>query len=84
MTSKTNNIEIDTQQLINKMSELEQLANGDVARMIELLLLENHIFKLNQSSGMLRRRKLDFSEFPRFLKLTDLSADEISSGKNKN
>lgn len=82
MTSKTNNIEIDTQQLINKMSELEQLANGDVARMIELLLLENHTLKLNQSSGMLRRRKLDLSEFPRFLKLTDLSEDDISSEKN--
>lgn len=83
MPSKTNNIEIDTQELVSKLTELEKLAGGDVSRILELLLLENHVLRQNQSSGMLRRRKLDFSTFPRFLKLTNTNVEEINNASTE-
>lgn len=70
------NIEIDTADLTQKLLKFEELAHGDPARIIELLLLENHVLAQNQSGGYIRQRPLDFSEFPRFLALTNLDVAE--------
>ena len=68
--TENNRYEIDLATLINKLNDLHDQANGDLARVIELLLLENHNLSLGQSSGFGRGVEYDFSEIPRFLELT--------------
>lgn len=65
------NIEVDTSSLLETLHGFQELADNDPARVIELLLLENHVLAQNQSDGFIRRRRLDFSTFPRFLQLTE-------------
>lgn len=67
-----NNIEVDTSSLLETLHRFQELADNDPARVIELLLLENHVLSQNQSDGFIRRRRLDFSTFPRFIELTEM------------
>ncbi len=45
---------IDTSDLIRTLKDTETRADGDLARLIELLLLENHALSLGQSAGFRR------------------------------
>lgn len=74
-----NNIEVDTSQLIKTLHRFQELGDNDTARVIELLLLENHILSQNQSDGFIRRRRLDFSTFPRFIELTEIDDKQEQS-----
>lgn len=65
-----NRCKVDLATLINKLNDLHDQANGDLARVVELLLLENHVLSLGQSSGFGRGVEYDFSEIPRFLEIT--------------
>lgn len=56
-----------------------KLADNDPARVIELLLLENHILSQNQSDGFMRRRQLVFSSFPRFIELSQIDENQEQS-----
>lgn len=69
-------LEIEVSALIAKFDELQVKADNDLARLIELLLLENHILRLGQSTGFGRGANVDFGNFPRFLALVDPSVDE--------
>lgn len=71
MAKTANRIIIDPDDLIVKLNQLETQCDGDLARMIEMLLLENHMLARQQSRGLLRGLQFEFSQFPRFLKLTD-------------
>jgi hypothetical protein len=71
MTNNPNEVSIDPNDLIAKLNDLDGQCADDLAHMIEILLLENHVLSLQQSKGMLRGVKLDFSQFPRFLELQD-------------
>jgi len=71
MTNNPNKVSIDPNDLIAKLNDLDGQCAGDLAHMIEILLLENHVLALQQSTGMLRGAKLDFNQFPRFLELQD-------------
>lgn len=73
------NIEVDTSDLIKTLHKFKELAGDDPARVIELLLLENHVLSQNQSDGFIRRRRLDFSSFPRFIQLTDMNEKQEQS-----
>lgn len=74
-----NNIEVDTSELIETLQKFKTLAEDDTARVIELLLLENHILSQNQSDGFIRRRRLDFTTFPRFIELTEIDDKQEQS-----
>lgn len=74
-----NNIEVDTSDLIETLHKFKTLAEDDTARVIELLLLENHILSQNQSDGFIRRRRLDFTTFPRFIELTEIDDKQEQS-----
>ena len=65
--TESSTYEIDLSKLIGKLNDLQSKAGGDLARVIELLLLENHLLSMGQSSGLDRGRKWDFSQVPRFL-----------------
>ncbi|WP_136661793.1 hypothetical protein [Nitratireductor sp. XY-223] len=69
--SETSRYEIDLSKLVGKLNDLQSKADGDIARVIELLLLENHLLSIGQSSGFERGRKWDFSQVPRFLKMEE-------------
>lgn len=71
--AKTAYIEIDPTHLVGKLRELETQTDGDLARVIELLLLENHVLRQHESAGFIRSANYGFSEYPRFLKLDDAS-----------
>lgn len=71
--AKTAYIEIDPAHLVGKLRELEAETEGDLARIIELLLLENHVLRQHQSAGFIRSANYGFSEYPRFLELDDES-----------
>jgi len=66
---------IDPNELIEKLNQVQKEADGDLARMIELLLLENHVLQLGQSSGFRRGTHYGFSKFPRFLQLNAPTED---------
>lgn len=68
-------VTIDKNELIAKLNEVSARSDGDIARLIELLLLENHMLALGQSNGLRRGVEFEFSSFPRFLKL--LEEDDI-------
>lgn len=74
-----NNIEVDTSELIETLQKFKTLAEDDTARVIELLLFENHILSQNQSDGFIRRRRLDFTTFPRFIELTEIDDKQEQS-----
>ena len=76
-------IEIDPNVLVTKLNKTTEQANGDLARVIELLLLENHVLELDQSCGFRRSAHLGFSEYPRFLKIDEPSNDELSQEGEK-
>lgn len=72
MTAKTAQLkplEIDPDALIEKLSTIQSQADGDLARVIELLLLENHVLAIDQSKGLRRGGNFEFSQFPRFLEI---------------
>lgn len=73
-----NNIEIEVSSLVARFDKLQIKADHDLARLIELLLLENHVLTLGQSHGFARGANLDFSKFPRFLARTDPEPEEDS------
>lgn len=64
-------ISINPEDLVAKLHEVESSAHGDIARVIELLLVENHVLKGQQSSGLLRGVSVRYHDFPRFLKFED-------------
>jgi len=74
--TETNRNEIDLSTLVAKLNELQKQAEGDLARVIELLLLENHILSLGQSHGFNRGVAWDLSEIPRFLEMSDTGSAE--------
>ncbi len=67
---------IDTSDLIGTLKDIETQSDGDLARLIELLLLENHVLSLGQSTGFRRGVNFDFSAFPRFLQIVDRKQPE--------
>jgi len=71
-------IEIDPTHLVGRLRELETETEGDLARIIELLLLENHVLRQHQSVGFTRNAHYGFFDFPRFLRLDDEAADDDS------
>ena len=54
--------------LLANFNRLEEQCQGDPARLVELLLLENHVLRLGQSGGFRRGMSMNFEAFPRFLK----------------
>ena len=70
------NLEIEISALIGKFDDLQNKADNDLARLVELLLLENHVLTLGQSQGFGRGANVDFENFPRFLALTEPSMEE--------
>ena len=67
-------------ELVSKLMGIKAQCDGDVARVIELLLLENHVLSLDQSSGFRRGITMDFSGFPRFLKLEEVDVPVTAEG----
>jgi len=74
VTSKP--IEIDHNALLSKMDKVTSDAEGDIARLIELLLLENYLLKECTSAGFHRGVTPDLSTYPRFVTLVDDSDDQ--------
>lgn len=70
------NLEIEISALIGKFDELQNKADNDLARLVELLLLENHVLTLGQSTGFGRGAYVDFENFPRFLALVEPNVEE--------
>lgn len=73
-------IVIDPSDLIAKLNDFEAQVEGDLARVLELLLLENHVLQLGQSTGFRRGSRFGFSDYPRFLQLSETS-DEVVKGE---
>ena len=71
-------IAIDTAELVEKLRQVEALSDGELARVIELLLLENHVLMQHQSIGFRRGIPYQFSEFPRFLNLNNDPDDKTA------
>lgn len=71
---------IDTCDLMRTLKDTETRADGDLARVIELLLLENHVLSLGQSAGFRRGIDMTFSDFPRFLQIVDAEVHETDEG----
>ena len=67
-------------ELVSKLMRIKAQCGGDVARVIELLLLENHVLSLDQSAGFVRGITMDFSDFPRFLKLEEADVPVTEEG----
>lgn len=63
---------------MEKLRHLEGEADGDLARVIEILLLENHVLMQHQSVGFRRRVDYEFSGFPRFLHLEEEHARDTA------
>ena len=71
---------IDTSDLMRALKVIETRADGDLARVIELLLLENHVLSLGQSAGYRRGIDMNFSDFPRFLQIVDADVHQTDEG----
>lgn len=71
---------INQPDLIAKLEEAKGKSDGDLARVIELLLLENHVLSLDQSTGFRRGIDMDFSDFPRFVRIEDSDAPTTEEG----
>ena len=59
------------------------MSDGDLARVIELLLLENHVLMQHQSVGFRRGVPYEFSEFPRFLHFEDEASPASQSDEDQ-
>ena len=70
MKDDTTTISINQNDLVARLSDVDKQAGGDLARMIELLLIENHILRLQQSSGFRRGVPVRYETFPRFLEFS--------------
>lgn len=81
MADKPKNTAIEVSDLLAKLHEVSNQCDGDIARIIELLLLENHMLGLGQSSGLRRGVQCDFSNFPKFLALSNDSTEDHPSRK---
>jgi hypothetical protein len=79
MTNNPNEVAIDPNDLIEKLNDLESQCEGDLAHVIERLLLENHVLACQQSKGFQRGKKFEFSQFPRFLRFDDSLNTETTS-----
>jgi len=66
-------ISIKSADLIAKLRQVEASAHGDIARTIELLLIENHVLKRQRSNGLTRGVGVRYDTYPRFLKLEEVS-----------
>lgn len=66
-------MEIDRDALLLKLAEVRTEADEDLARMLELLLLENHVLKKQVSSGLLRSISLELKSYPRFIDLVKVN-----------
>ena len=71
---------IDTSDLMRTLKEIDTRADGDLARVIELLLLEHHVLSLGQSAGFRRGIDMNFTDFPRFLQIVDAEGHETDEG----
>lgn len=60
-------MKIDRDALLIKLGEIQADANNDLARMLEMLLLENQLLKTQVSSGLLRSIPMQLKEYPRFI-----------------
>lgn len=78
--SETHALVINQTDLIAKLEEAKTQSDGDLARVIELLLLENHVLALGQSAGLRRGVTMDFSRFPRFLQIEDVRQTDKEDG----
>ena len=81
MNEDPKTISINPDDLVARLREVEKSAHGDIARLIELLLVENHILSLGQSAGFRRRIETNFSDFPRFLQIVDAGEPEKAEGQ---
>lgn len=79
MVDETGQIVIDQNDLIAKLNELDSQSDGDLARIIELLLLENHVLALDKSKGFRRGIQFEFSQYPRFLEFKSEIMEKVSS-----
>ncbi|WP_299592634.1 hypothetical protein [uncultured Tateyamaria sp.] len=69
-------ISINPDDLVARLRQVESIAEGDIARVIELLLVENHVLKRRQSTGLSRGVGVRFDTYPRFLRFdTGANAD---------
>lgn len=80
MEADSKTIPINPDDLLAKLHDIETAAQGDLARMIELLLLENHVLARDQSVGFRREVDPDLSDFPRFLQIVDAENPETDEG----
>lgn len=80
MEADRKTISINPDDLVAKLHDVETAAQGDLARMIELLLLENHVLARDQSMGLRRGVDPDLSDFPRFLQIVDTEGPETDEG----
>lgn len=76
MEEDTKTISINPEDLVARLHEVENSAQGDIARIIELLLVENHVLKRQQSVGLSRGVGVRLETYPRFLKLQEQAADD--------
>lgn len=76
MEEDTKTISINPEDLVARLHEVENSAQGDIARIIELLLVENHVLKRQQSTGLTRGVGVRFETYPRFLKLEEHIMDD--------
>lgn len=81
MLADPSTITIDPSVLIAKLQELDTASDGNLSRIIELLLLENHVLIQHQSVGFRRGAKYEFSDFPRFLQLDEAVGTESDENK---
>lgn len=71
MVEDNKTISINPDDLVARLREVESSAQGDIARVIELLLVENHVLKQQTSTGLCREVGARYDTYPRFLTLDD-------------
>lgn len=69
MEDASNRTKIDPDVLFARLKEVEADADGDIARIIELLLVENHALRLQCSRGLNRGQSIQATTYPRFLEI---------------
>ncbi len=79
MVEDSKTISINPDDLVARLREVESSAHGDIARVIELLLVENHVLKQQISTGLYRGVGVRVATYPRFLKLADGTNDAENS-----
>lgn len=63
--------EVDQQAILEKLEQVQALADGDIARMLELLLAENVFLQKNNMISFYRGQSPDLTTLPRFLQLVE-------------